>query len=368
MGIARRALRNSYVLFFIFTAVLAMSATSCMITPQLPLPVVPVVSTTTTTAAPLGVGTGSNNPADFIDAYNRKDGAASLGQPINAVHSWHWGCAQDFSGGNYQDAIIMQPHCSGTAYAVVGASWRYLRDRFAGNTPLEVGYPSQDSHRWGKGWAQNFDGGARGWTIVVRGDDVGAVHEIHGGFLNSWYFNYHEVSGPLGFPTSDEYVWGAGTRIDFQHGSLIWDGPGGIRLLGSAPAPTTSRESKAADWAIAELHSPDPSWSDEFGRPWSGYCEGFVEVAFGTKGKIGSADAHYNWQAANGRIHTDANPPRGAVVFYSGHVGISLGDGTTISTQGYDGQRLNVWHHATTGFLSNAYRGWAYAPDSWPGR
>lgn len=92
-----------------------------MITPQLPLPVIPVVSTTTTTAAPLGVGTGSNNPADFIDAYNRKDGAASLGQPINAVHSWHWGCAQDFSGGNYQDAIIMQPHCSGTAYAVVGA-------------------------------------------------------------------------------------------------------------------------------------------------------------------------------------------------------------------------------------------------------
>ncbi len=145
----------------------------------------------------------------------------------------------------------------------------------------------------------------------------------------------------------------------------------GVPDCGQSPPPAT-RESRAAAWAVREKNSPDPTWSDEFGRPWSGYCEGFVEVAYGTRGRFGSAIAHYNAQNAQGRIHRDTGAPAGALVFYGGgggygHVGISLGGGQVISTQGYNGQRLRVWQHGITS-LSNPYYGWAYAFSNWPGR
>jgi uncharacterized protein YraI len=120
----------------------------------------------------------------------------------------------------------------------------------------------------------------------------------------------------------------------------------------------------AANWAVAELHSPDPTWSDHFRHPWSGWCEQFVENANGFRFRFPSAIAHYQQQRAQGRIHTDANPPAGAVVFYGGgngfgHVGVALGNGQVISTQGFFGQRLPVKQHPVVGYLSNPYLGWA---------
>lgn len=367
MGIARRVLRQWRAPLFCLTMV---GLAACQPVPgplPVPVPTTTAPTTTTTTAAPLSVGTGSSDPAAFVDAYNRKGGEYAVGNPTNAVHSWGWGCNQDLSGGVYQRSALMQRNCSGPAYPVVGAQWAYIESHFGSSAPTVIGYPYNDPHRWGNGWAQDFDGGSLGWTILVRGDSVGAVYKVHTGFRGAW-INYQGVYGYLGFPTSDEYGWGTGSKQDFQGGSLIWDAVNGVRQYNGQPPPTNTREQKAADWALAELNSPDPSWSDEFNRAWSGYCEGFAEVAYGTRSKFASSNDHYSWQAANGRIHTDASPPRGAVVFYSGHIGISMGDGTTISTQGYDGQRLKVWRHATTGFLYNAYWGWSYAPDSWPGR
>lgn len=80
---------------------------------------------------------------------------------------------------------------------------------------------------------------------------------------------------------------------------------------GACPAITTQMQN-AANWAIAEKNSPDPTWSDHFGHPWSGYCEQFAEQAEGFAFTFASAIDDYNWQYSNGRIHTDTNPPPGA--------------------------------------------------------
>jgi cell wall-associated NlpC family hydrolase len=104
-------------------------------------------------------------------------------------------------------------------------------------------------------------------------------------------------------------------------------------------------------------------------RPWSGYCEAFVEIAYGTRHHFASATANYRAQAAAGRIHTDANPPVGALVFYSGgqygHVALSVGGGQVITTWGHAGDRYDL---RLTGVhsLSNPYLGWSYPPDNWP--
>jgi cell wall-associated NlpC family hydrolase len=126
----------------------------------------------------------------------------------------------------------------------------------------------------------------------------------------------------------------------------------------------------AATWAVAEKNSPDPTWSDHFGHPWSGYCEQFVEQAEGFAFRFPSAIADYQWEASNGRIRTDTNPPAGALVFYGGgggggggggygHVAVSIGGGLEIGTLGFVGQRLPVSQYPVIGYLSNLYLGWA---------
>jgi len=148
---------------------------------------------------------------------------------------------------------------------------------------------------------------------------------------------------------------------------------------GGAPcaAPQISpREQNALNWAIAEANSPKPYWSDRNNICWSGYCELFVENAFGRAGQFTSAYTHYQWQAGNGRIHADSSPPKGALVFYNawgkdpygnsvnyGHIGISLGDGRVVATVGWGGQCLNVAIN-NLNYLSG-YLGWAIAPDNW---
>jgi hypothetical protein len=140
-------------------------------------------------------------------------------------------------------------------------------------------------------------------------------------------------------------------------------------VVGRAKAARTPA-AKAEAWAVAELLSPDPSWSDEIGAPWSGYCEAFVEIAYGTRYQFASARLDYLAQKGAGRIHADSNPPAGALVYYGGgndgHVALSVADGEIITTWGFAGQRFPV---RETGLLSvsNPYYGWALPPVDWPG-
>ncbi len=139
-------------------------------------------------------------------------------------------------------------------------------------------------------------------------------------------------------------------------------------LAGVLPDCQSPAEQRAIAWAKAELLSARPAWSDVLGSWWSGQCEAFVEVAYGTRQRADSAWTHYQFRLQKGQIHTDVQPPAGAFVFYAGqdgHTGIALGDGTVISTQGYAGNQLPVWRHHVTG-LTNGYLGWARYDGTWP--
>lgn len=316
-------------------------------------------------AATYPVGYGSSNPTAYTAAYSRIGGAARIGYAYNAVHGWGYGCIQDYSGGWSVKGAIMQPYCSGAAYNVVYTQWAYIESNWGGNAAYVVGYPSGDDFRWGNGWAQHFSGGSQGATTLAKADQTGSVKQVWGGIRSYWINGLGGGAGAIGYPLSEEYAWSGVRRQDFQGGSILWDPINKGRLL-------ATRELKSVSYVTAEKSSTTPDWSEEFGRYWSGYCEGFVEIAFGTRAQFSSAIAHYNWQLSQGRIRTDTNPPAGAVVFYGGgggwgHVGISIGSGQVISTQGYSGQTLPVWQHGVTG-LSNPYLGWAYAPPGWPGR
>lgn len=208
-------------------------------------------------------------------------------------------------------------------------------------------------------WASGTQGNP-GALVVMQGDGNLVVYSAVGRAL--W------ASGTSGRSGSTLVIQNDSNLVIYLNGSAIWARTGCC----SSGAPAGAREERAAQWATAEKNSPNPRMSDQLRHAWSGFCESFVEIAFGTIGRFGSATIHYNWQRSAGRIHTDPNPPRGALVFYGGgdgygHIGVSIGGGQVISTQGLSGQYLPVWQHGVTA-LSNPYLGWAYAPPDWPGR
>lgn len=315
------------------------------------------------------VGQGSSDRTPFINAFNRAGGSPWIGSPINTVHRWNSGCIQDFVGGWSGKAGIMQANCAGPAYNVVYKQWAYIESRWGSNATNEIGYPTGHDMRVGNGWIQHFAGGSWRNATLARADQTGTVRAVRGDTRAFWLAN-GGPTGRFGYPLGEDYPWNGVYKQDFQGGSIIWDIVNKARQYNPAP-PVATREQKAVAWAIAEKNSPNPRWSDEFGRAWSGYCEGFAEVAFGVRSQFYSAYQHYTWQLNNGRIHTDTNPPAGALVFYGGgngfgHIGVSIGSGQVVSTQGYDGQYLPVWQHSVA-FIGN-YLGWAYAPSNWPGR
>lgn len=141
-----------------------------------------------------------------------------------------------------------------------------------------------------------------------------------------------------------------------------------------SPPPQSDRVTKAVNWARSQVGVSHTGETPD--GMWSGWCELLVEVAYGTRNRYPSAYANYLAQRNTGRIRTDSNPPAGVLVFYDywssdgttryGHVGVSIGGGQVISTQGYSAP-LPVRQHAVTG-IGLPYLGWAPAPDGWPGR
>ena len=127
----------------------------------------------------------------------------------------------------------------------------------------------------------------------------------------------------------------------------------------------TPQMQNAANWAVSEKNSPNPAWSDHYHHYWSGWCEQFAEQAEGFQfGPWGSAVVDYQKEASAGRIHTDTNPPVGALVFYgpvdgTGHVAVSIGNGQEVGTYGYVGNQYPIMQYPVTGYLSNKYLGWA---------
>jgi hypothetical protein len=119
----------------------------------------------------------------------------------------------------------------------------------------------------------------------------------------------------------------------------------------------------AIDWAQAQLGAIRTS-ENRYSNLWSGYCEAFVEAAFGYAFRYYDALADYDAQMGQHRVRGGV-PPRGVLVFYSsapyGHVALSTGAGWVITTVGLDGQRLPVMRHRYDWFAGR-YLGWAPAP------
>jgi hypothetical protein len=123
-----------------------------------------------------------------------------------------------------------------------------------------------------------------------------------------------------------------------------------------------------ADAAIAEAESA--LGSDRFGAYG---CEAFVAFAYGVPqakyGWDGASETTYQTLLAQGRIHTDMNAPRGALVFSRGsdgpHIDIARGDGTYISAgvqglaPGYgDRHNIQILPSPNVG-RKWLYRGWS---------
>ena len=118
--------------------------------------------------------------------------------------------------------------------------------------------------------------------------------------------------------------------------------------------------SSAMEWARTQLRS----------TIWAYRCERFVEEAYGTRYIFASA-----WIAAQHvALHhaSITTAPPGTLVFFGpnsanrgyGHVGLSLGGGQMISAL----ETVQITDVPKSRYWSTLYRGWAYAPASWPGR
>lgn len=141
-------------------------------------------------------------------------------------------------------------------------------------------------------------------------------------------------------------------------------------LLFAASAPAEPRRAIAgADAAIAKAESI--LGTDQFGIYG---CEALVAFAFGVSqaeyGWDGASETMYQTLLEQGKIHTDRNPPRGALVFSRGfvgpHIDISRGDGTYVSggvqglSPGYgDGSNIQILPTPSVGDDSYTYRGWS---------
>jgi hypothetical protein len=122
---------------------------------------------------------------------------------------------------------------------------------------------------------------------------------------------------------------------------------------GSVGGTSSAKVNAAIAYAKARIGHTD----------WDGQCELFVEKAYGTSGRYATATADYQAQHNAGRMHAGTVPPAGALLFFtsttaSGHVMLSLGNNTAISTG------PSVYETSTFRDRSD-YLGWSYAPTSW---
>ena len=194
------------------------------------------------------------------------------------------------------------------------------------------------------------DDGTVGADSTTCSQNPSFTEQVPPGGTGEAYATFHNVPWP---GSSVAITWGdAGTS------------PPEYPFGASAPAPSSLVD--AVNWALDNKYT-NPLTGNNWITPVSA-CEQMVEEAYGTKYIYATAKDDYTAQKNAGRIHTDVNAPRGALVFFvgadpsSGHVGLAYGNGADYYT--VDGGTI---HEA---LLSEGltYEGWSYAPADWPGR
>jgi hypothetical protein len=94
-----------------------------------------------------------------------------------------------------------------------------------------LGYPTTNEVPLPNGAFTWFTGGAIYWSEAT------GPHSLTGPILDAWVAQGFE-QGPLGYPTSNPYPAGGGTRVDFQHGSLTADVGGRVTSTPAAAGVT----------------------------------------------------------------------------------------------------------------------------------
>ena len=140
-----------------------------------------------------------------------------------------------------------------------------------------------------------------------------------------------------------------------------------ILTAGTAYADSNSEITDAVNWAVNEMNSDPTGYYDE--------CLQFVSDAYRSAGvNIGTAATAYTyWGDYPAAQHqADANPPEGALVFWGpttgtyanpdGHVALSLGNGTAISSYEEANPDIHEFSIAARNANGYPYLGWMMPP------
>ena len=111
-----------------------------------------------------------------------------------------------------------------------------------------LGYPTSDEISLYGGALGRFAGGSVYWSPATGGHALG-------GALLAAYTNSGAERGLLGYPTSDPYPVGTGTRVDFQHGSLTLTSSGEV-VRADAPNPAATAVTPRTAPAPAPVPAP----------------------------------------------------------------------------------------------------------------
>lgn len=191
-----------------------------------------------------------------------------------------------------------------------------------------IGQAQNQPHWWGSCLVQDFNGGSWGHFLRVATAWGQPIYTVRHGMRDGW-FAQGGAAGWLRCPTGDEYRFGDGARQDFQGAALLW-------RPNTGALPVSHRNANAVGFAWSQLGVSSTGLTPD--RMWSGWCERFVELAFGRQNVFPTAQAHYQTLRDRGQIR-GGTPPPGTVVFWDwgtyDHVGISIGGGQVISTQGF---------------------------------
>ena len=192
----------------------------------------------------LAVGANSSSQQSFIDAYNRNGGNSPVGCPINTVHGWFNGQAQDFMGGAGGKGALMKPDGSSFAAWIHGAIWNYYEIHGGPNNTFwdgsKLGYPTSDETRGANSSASNsetsynvFENGTI--NFYGTGARAGQSYIVRGAILSQWGRACSPQcyeAGPLGMPTGEEGAAAqspfgtTGRYQDFEAGQIYWHASG----------------------------------------------------------------------------------------------------------------------------------------------
>jgi len=177
-------------------------------------------------------GQASPDPQLFIDNYLYNGAREKVGCPVNTVHRWGKGYAQDFDGGDGGKGALMLRNRTKTAYWVHGLIWQKYED-LKGATGF-LGYPLTDESEGTPSsitGSRNRYNGFEGGSIEhhATGPRAGLTVFLGHGILNKWdELNYG--AGFLGLPISDEEDAAVspyktqGSVCKFEGGHIYWHG------------------------------------------------------------------------------------------------------------------------------------------------